>query len=166
MPQKLERQHRPSSESVTEPESETEPEFQPEQTKATSASKVNYSKFYPFKPTTHISPALQPVKLLSNVPLVNSSHAKRPTLKREASSSPKVRDDDKENIHPGPPPLKQRRLDNPDPPSSLSCEVRSLRFVMEEMVEGQKELLKELKRIGRRNENALERLTSTIDTKL
>ncbi|KIJ33594.1 hypothetical protein M422DRAFT_264356 [Sphaerobolus stellatus SS14] len=122
MPQKLEHQHRPSSESVTEPESETEPEFQPEQTKATTASKVNYSKFYPgeFKPTTHISPALQPVKLLSNVPLVNSSHAKRSTLKREASSSPKVRDDDKENIHPGPPPLKQCRLDNPDPPSSLN----------------------------------------------
>ncbi|KIJ50560.1 hypothetical protein M422DRAFT_245176 [Sphaerobolus stellatus SS14] len=105
---KFERQHRPSSEFVTEPESETEPKFQPEQTKATTASKVNYSKFYPgeFKPTTHISPALQLVKPLSNVPLVNSSHAKQLTLKREASSSPKVRDDDKENIHPGPPPLK------------------------------------------------------------
>ncbi|KIJ46185.1 hypothetical protein M422DRAFT_250227 [Sphaerobolus stellatus SS14] len=120
---------------MSEPESVTEPESDVEQT-TTPGSKVNCSKFHPeyFIPAAHIAPALQPAKPLTSTSTPNSctknlAIGKRSNLKREATSSPKVRgNNDKENVPPRP--SKHRRVKEPS--SSLSCEVRSLRYVVEE----------------------------------
>ncbi|KIJ35455.1 hypothetical protein M422DRAFT_262225 [Sphaerobolus stellatus SS14] len=155
-------EHVPSDDSVTEPESEIE-----QTCPSTPTTTHPRTKFYPgkFRPTTHISPALQPAKPLNVSPnrkMLPKDIAREPRnpLKREATSSPKL--DDKENIPPRS--SKYQRIEGP--PSNLSSEVRSLRYVMEEMVVGQRELLKELKRIGHINEDGLSRLNSMIDKKL
>ncbi|KIJ57374.1 hypothetical protein M422DRAFT_238966 [Sphaerobolus stellatus SS14] len=93
----------------------------------------------------------------------NLAIRKRPNFKRETTSSPKVGgNNDKENValHPS----KHRQIE--EPTSSLSSEVRSLRYIMQEMVKGQREMIHELKRIGRCNEDGLARLNSTVNTKL